>query len=991
MPEVNLNLPGRPAPPPAAAGSTTCGTSGNEVHPLVVLVKFQGEATPTFRQPAFFDNLVFGTGAGTLRTYFAENSRNQMVLTPATSGSDTFNPSFFGWVEAPQPLSYYLNDGDPSTGDASGNDMGMGQCVSSSNCRNAQGLVRDIVQRINQDFPVLNLGDFDCNSDGAVDSVILIHSGTGAEVSGSTAHIYSHQSDISGAAPLSLDGKSVTKYITVPEYWYRSSWGSFPANAQQMTVGVLAHEYGHLLGLPELWDTDGGSKGVGRWSLMGHGLWNGSAQLGGTPAHLDAWSKQKLGFVAPQLVAGFNPVELKQLLSIYQGGQVLRLNLNLLPEGSEYFLIENRQKEGFDASLPGEGLLVWHVDESVVGSWNETHPNDDQYHPMLALKQADGLNQLGSGTSEGDANDPFPGTAGAYTIFSATSNPSSRDYSGADRGVNITGISNLTDGSKRVQAQVDSRTTFVPADTGSIQTAINAIPSSETNNTIVVSPGSYGQRIEIRNKTLTLKGANGSGETFLDGSTPVGGTPDCPYDTSSSEFAKNGVCKPMILLQNSNSVIEGFTIQNNVGGGGMIVLGGAPTVRDNVFQNNYKNSDRVSSEPYYRAEGAGLYVESGASLIENNIFKGNHGNGGHGGGLTLVDDRKRFNSPNNPAYDPNYVDTTASTVRNNIVSQNYESSGMGGMVIFGGFVNVFHNTIADNTGVGLWIYSWSGDTIAVHNNVLFNNTSRDLLLGFPALPNIQRTLIGTASQGSAGYPSDWYTDPAHPLHYLAAGNLYATSNVFAASGSYELSGTSGAVDAGLGSSASALDMRGRARCDHRSVTNTGSGVPNYADLGALESSCPSGSSGFGTCFLAGTGISYADGTVRPIESVKEGDLVLSFDERSKGMSTGKVVKTFKHEAPEHLVINGFLKVTPEHPVWNAGKFVEIGQLKVGDELLTAGGQVLKISSIEKRQAKAEVFNFEVEKLHTYVAGGIVVHNKARPGPGAAAEISAAAR
>lgn len=87
---------------------------------------------------------------------------------------------------------------------------------------------------------------------------------------------------------------------------------------------------------------------------------------------------------------------------------------------------------GFDASLPGSGLLVWHVDDS---QWS----NSDENHPWIKILQADGFDQLKESLSRGDAGDPFPGTANNGT-FNATSNPNSKAYSGSDTYVSVTNI-----------------------------------------------------------------------------------------------------------------------------------------------------------------------------------------------------------------------------------------------------------------------------------------------------------------------------------------------------------------------------------------------------------------------------------------------------------------------------------------------------------------------------------------------------------------------
>lgn len=109
-----------------------------------------------------------------------------------------------------------------------------------------------------------------------------------------------------------------------------------------------------------------------------------------------------------------------------------RLWKNGVP-GSEYFLVENRQQNQYDRFLPGSGLLVYHVDESIPDNTNEVHPR-------VRLVQADALDDLDRAVNRGDDGDPFPGSSG-NSRFDFNTQPSSRSYSGRDSCVSISDIS----------------------------------------------------------------------------------------------------------------------------------------------------------------------------------------------------------------------------------------------------------------------------------------------------------------------------------------------------------------------------------------------------------------------------------------------------------------------------------------------------------------------------------------------------------------------
>jgi hypothetical protein len=169
---------------------------------------------------------------------------------------------------------------------------------------------------------------------------------------------------------------------------------------------------------------------------MANGSWNGS--LGNSPAHFDAWCRSQLGFCTPTVVG--DQMSDASLPAIVTTPLIFRL----WPDGGgtdEYFLIENRQKIGYDASLPSSGMLIWHIDENQASNSNEWYPgHTSSGHLMVALEQADSLWQLEKNLNYGDSGDPYPGSTNK-TVFSAASTPNSDDYSGAHTYVTVTNIS----------------------------------------------------------------------------------------------------------------------------------------------------------------------------------------------------------------------------------------------------------------------------------------------------------------------------------------------------------------------------------------------------------------------------------------------------------------------------------------------------------------------------------------------------------------------
>jgi immune inhibitor A len=171
------------------------------------------------------------------------------------------------------------------------------------------------------------------------------------------------------------------------------------------SFGVLCHEYGHLLGLPELYAPGGAPhEGIGVWGLMGQGTWLGR---GSQPPHPSAWEKLRLGWVDVETIT--QTTRGVRLAAVETEPRVIKIPA-APGRPHEYYLLENRARIGADRALPGEGLLVWHVDESVQGFRTA---QDDPSHKLLHLVEADGRNDLdrghAAGGNRGDAGDPWSG------------------------------------------------------------------------------------------------------------------------------------------------------------------------------------------------------------------------------------------------------------------------------------------------------------------------------------------------------------------------------------------------------------------------------------------------------------------------------------------------------------------------------------------------------------------------------------------------------
>ncbi len=201
-------------------------------------------------------------------------------------------------------------------------------------------------------------------------------------------------------------------------------------------IGVFRHEFGHALGLPDLYDVDGSSAGIGHFGVMSTGSWGGDGMSPQTPVHMCAWSKIRNGWITPTLIA--SNTTSTPIPDVETNPTVYKLWASSL-QGPQYFLVTNRQKTGFDANLNQSGLAIWHVDESMIKTDNTDNANEA--NKLVDLEEADGLAQMDAHWSNyGDAGDLYPGST-LNTAFGPSTNPNSKDYAGGSTGVAITNIS----------------------------------------------------------------------------------------------------------------------------------------------------------------------------------------------------------------------------------------------------------------------------------------------------------------------------------------------------------------------------------------------------------------------------------------------------------------------------------------------------------------------------------------------------------------------
>ncbi|MFX1282902.1 MAG: M6 family metalloprotease domain-containing protein [Promethearchaeota archaeon] len=399
--------------PTSKKSDVTTGT----VKIAVLLVGFSNVSFDSAHNSNYYANLIFNhSNPKSVASYYWENSYGQLNITG----------EIIGGIYLSSHTSRYW-----------GEDSASGNVFPQVDDKNDY-IYNLVVEGVQLADPNVNFTRFDVNRDSIVDYLLVVHAGDAQESTGVSNHIWSHR--------WSVQTKCVVDRVVVKDY---------TMCAETSPMGTFAHELGHAIGnLPDLYDTDYSSDGIGRWGLMGAGAWNYNDTLGSgekpgdTPAHFCAWSKIKMGWLIPTIVTtnlfgktlpAIETSNHDSVMKIFLSNDTNSVSLR------EYFLVCFRNQTGFDSALPGSGILIWHIDEC-----NIYEGNDGEKRKLVDLEEADAIDPMGiiweqldyyhsqpggvqNPDDEGNITDPWsPGT-----VFSWGSAPNSDSNDGIKTYINI--------------------------------------------------------------------------------------------------------------------------------------------------------------------------------------------------------------------------------------------------------------------------------------------------------------------------------------------------------------------------------------------------------------------------------------------------------------------------------------------------------------------------------------------------------------------------
>jgi len=416
---------------------------------LVILVNFSDKSFVTSTPQPSFNNLLnqsgynINGGTGSARDYFMASSYGK------------FAPEFdvVGPYNLPKSIASY------GANNEFGDDIApAAMVVDACAAANAAGL----------DF-----SQYDTDNDGILDNVFVYYAGYNEAEGGPENTVWPHRWVVYTSeenadpdyhtyegtkASVTFDGKRLYDYACTSEL-------SGSAGSTMCGIGTFCHEFGHVIGMPDYYYTknDAVKNTLNEWSIMDYG---GYSNEGRTPPLYSTYDRFFLGWLTPQEMN--SPIDLT-LLPIYQGTtepsntnqQAYLLsatthNLNgANPTPSEFFMLEYRKKTGWDAFLPGEGMLIWHIDYNQ-SAWDDNGPNNYTGTSQTATDHMRVYLQplSGSTTTPGAAftSGSFTPTTWsgtdinrAITAITKTTNNVSFKLMGGTQGPTIISSSNLTD------------------------------------------------------------------------------------------------------------------------------------------------------------------------------------------------------------------------------------------------------------------------------------------------------------------------------------------------------------------------------------------------------------------------------------------------------------------------------------------------------------------------------------------------------------------
>jgi M6 family metalloprotease-like protein len=249
----------------------------------------------------------------------------------------------------------------------------------------------------------VDFSNYDSDGDGKVDFVHIIYAGTGRNSTGNVDEIWPHSWYFGDS--VIVDGVGFRKYSCSNERQSASRING---------IGTAAHEIGHDLGLPDFYDTDyagsgGQSTTLGEWELMDAGSYNNNAN---TPPYINSYAAYNLGWIDSLITLTDTKDCLLSPLNNTNHAYCIDLSSN------ESLIIEQRKNIKWDLYTPGEGMLIYHLDTTLLEQWWNHRSNTVNINPLdrgLFIEPA-----TGTVTDAANNRSTFPGIRNIRAFTSLT-------------------------------------------------------------------------------------------------------------------------------------------------------------------------------------------------------------------------------------------------------------------------------------------------------------------------------------------------------------------------------------------------------------------------------------------------------------------------------------------------------------------------------------------------------------------------------------------
>ncbi len=432
--EISLSTPSKTIDTPLDDDTTLVTAPNTPDYIPLLLVRLEYQNAQFTQNALTWSNKIFGNSNHQLNHYYGEVSAGKFSFQRAHENED---------IEEDGVITILLDKNHPDSG-------------------SDYSIHSDLKEALERSDQYINYAIYDTDSNGHISfqelQIVFIVAGNEDAYSGDTSEpgVWGHQDCTLNSNTPTLDGVSLMScnnngtYALFGERHSDYDQNSRYIGSHDASIGIIAHELGHsAFDLPDLYDVDDSSAGIGYFGLMSGGTWGYAEESevsGYTPTHMCAWSKVKNGWVTPIVVTQVNDKAYTLSASALSNMDILKIPTQV---ANEYFLVENRANLGYDKglnSLDGSfigGMAIWHIDETTIyANYASNRIQTNESHKGIDLEEALNARLDSSPYEHGDAKNLF--YRRSATRFTPSTSPNSRLYNSNDTAIEVENISSVS-------------------------------------------------------------------------------------------------------------------------------------------------------------------------------------------------------------------------------------------------------------------------------------------------------------------------------------------------------------------------------------------------------------------------------------------------------------------------------------------------------------------------------------------------------------------